>query len=153
MTDNSRRMTSATDVRDFLLAGKSTVTLRSTKTQKRFTYRVRKSEDGRVWFVALLNGPDNESSYGYIGIIRAGKTFEHGRKSKVAADAPSVKAFAWFFANLAAGERLGDGVEVWHEGKCGRCGRKLTVPESIAHGIGPECIKHVHPSAPDLFAA
>src|ERR1019366_4832357 len=30
-------------------------------------------------------------------------------------------------------------LEVWHEGKCGRCGRKLTVPESIERGIGPEC--------------
>jgi hypothetical protein len=30
-------------------------------------------------------------------------------------------------------------VEFWHEGKCCRCGRKLTVPASIASGIGPEC--------------
>jgi hypothetical protein len=28
---------------------------------------------------------------------------------------------------------------VWHEGRCGRCGRKLTVPESIESGFGPEC--------------
>ena len=30
-------------------------------------------------------------------------------------------------------------VEVWHEGICGRCGRKLTVPESVERGLGPEC--------------
>jgi hypothetical protein len=28
-----------------------------------------------------------------------------------------------------------------HEGKCGRCGRLLTVPSSIESGIGPECSK------------
>lgn len=150
--NNSRRITDRNAVSEFLYAGKSTVTLRSIKTQKRFTYRVRQSDDKNVWFVSVLNGPDNESSYGYIGTIKkSAMRFEHGRKAKIAADAPCVRAFAWFHANLATGERLGEGVEVWHEGKCGRCGRKLTVPESIAHGIGPECIKHVRPSQPDMF--
>jgi hypothetical protein len=27
------------------------------------------------------------------------------------------------------------------EGKCGKCGRALTVPSSILTGIGPECSK------------
>jgi len=31
------------------------------------------------------------------------------------------------------------GFALHHEGKCGRCGRKLTVPLSIETGIGPEC--------------
>ena len=30
-------------------------------------------------------------------------------------------------------------VQVWHEGRCGKCGRKLTVPESLTSGLGPEC--------------
>lgn len=34
-------------------------------------------------------------------------------------------------------------VEIWHEGKCGRCGRQLTVPESIESGFGPECVKMI----------
>ena len=28
---------------------------------------------------------------------------------------------------------------VRHDGRCGRCGRQLTVPSSIDKGIGPEC--------------
>jgi hypothetical protein len=32
-----------------------------------------------------------------------------------------------------------NGCEVYHEGRCGRCNRKLTVPESIETGLGPEC--------------
>jgi hypothetical protein len=38
-------------------------------------------------------------------------------------------------------KNLPDFIEVWHEGKCGKCGRTLTVPSSIESGIGPECMK------------
>jgi len=31
------------------------------------------------------------------------------------------------------------GFELMHEGRCGRCGRPLTRPESIQSGIGPIC--------------
>ena len=27
-------------------------------------------------------------------------------------------------------------IEIWHEGKCGKCGRTLTVPDSIINGLG-----------------
>jgi hypothetical protein len=30
-------------------------------------------------------------------------------------------------------------MELWHEGRCGKCGRALTVPESIESGLGPVC--------------
>jgi len=122
----------------FMMAGNATVTLVSTRTQARFTYRVRASDDGAVHFVGLLNGPDNESQYAYIGYVKRGVYFHGGAKARVARDAASCKAFAWAFMMLSRGE-LPDTLEVWHEGKCGRCARKLTVPESIASGFGPEC--------------
>jgi hypothetical protein len=28
---------------------------------------------------------------------------------------------------------------VYHEGRCGACGRRLTTPESISSGLGPVC--------------
>jgi hypothetical protein len=37
-------------------------------------------------------------------------------------------------------------IEIWHEGRCGKCGRTLTVPDSIANGLGPECIKTISKS-------
>jgi hypothetical protein len=30
-------------------------------------------------------------------------------------------------------------VDVLHSGRCGRCGRTLTTPDSIERGLGPEC--------------
>lgn len=34
---------------------------------------------------------------------------------------------------------LPDVIEVWHEGGCKHCGKKLTVPASIELGMGPDC--------------
>lgn len=138
VTDEKGRFTSALSARQFMLGGKATVTLVSAKSGARFTYRIRASEDGRVHFVSLLNGPDNESAYAYFGYIRGGIFFHGGVKAKVAADAPSATGFKWAFAMLARNV-LPPALEIWHEGRCGRCGRKLTVPSSIASGFGPEC--------------
>ena len=97
-------------------------------------------------FVSLLNGQDNESSYMYLGYIRtsqAGPVYFHGhRKSKIGEDAPSAKAFEWMWRRIVV-DLLPSSLDIWHEGRCGRCARLLTVPESIASGFGPECIGKV----------
>jgi hypothetical protein len=126
----------------FMLAGNATVTLKSRTTGGRFTYRVRKSpDDAALFFVNLMNGPDNEGSYTYLGCIRvsnAGPIYWHGRRSKVSSTAPSAAGFKWTWERLVKG-RMPEQLEVWHEARCGRCHRKLTVPESIKTGMGPEC--------------
>ena len=123
----------------YILAGNARVTLVSSKTGARFTYRVRLGkDDGAPHFVSLLNGSDNESDYCFLGTVFTGTNYVHGRKSRIGREAPSAKAFAWAWTYLAKGE-LPPGCEVCHEGTCGRCGRSLTVPESVAAGIGPEC--------------
>jgi len=60
--------------------------------------------------------------------------------SKVLPDALSYKGFDWFFKMLKFNVALPEYVQVYHEGRCGRCGRKLTTPASIEAGFGPECI-------------
>jgi hypothetical protein len=135
-------ITEAANALRFVLAGNATFTLRSRKTGTRFTYRVRRSDDGRIHFVSVLTGSDNEHSYSYFGYIRhsvAGPTFFYGNaKARITRDAPSCRAFEWTFAHLIR-DTIPDSLEIWHEGRCGRCGRKLTVPESIETGFGPEC--------------
>lgn len=126
----------------FMLGGKSFTTLVSSASGQRFTYRVELADkknptDVDCYFVAVLNGPDNWVNYKYIGIVK-NNAYRWTSKSKIAEDAPSVKAFNFCFDRLTKNSIAG--FEVWHEGKCGRCGRKLTVPESIASGFGPECI-------------
>ena len=128
------------DARAFVTAGHARFTLRSTKTGARFTYEVRASgQDGDSRsFVRVLTGSDNESSYTYLGTVFDGVTYRHGERSGIAPSAPIAKAFAWAWPRLLAGTMPAE-CEVWHDGRCGRCGRALTVPESISSGFGPVC--------------
>ena len=115
----------------FMLAGNATFTIVSKKTGVRFTYKVKASKD--VHFVSLLTSPDE---YTFLGTIFEGSKFVYGRRSLIAIDAPSVQAFTWFWQDVETPR-----VDFFHAGKCGRCGRELTVPESIESGLGPECAK------------
>lgn len=139
--DMRGRFTSAEAALKFMRAGNATVTLKSLRTGVRFTFRLRESDDGTCIFVGLLTGPGNETDYSYLGRISR-DIFWAGRKvpkpGDVSKDAPSMKAFDWSWRALIRGN-MPEALEVWHEGSCGRCGRKLTVPSSIAAGFGPEC--------------
>jgi hypothetical protein len=134
----------AADAIKYMSAGNATVTFQSKKTETRFTYKLTfaKGEPGPrgvTIFVSLMTGPDNTSSFVYIGHIFSDQmVYWPGRKSKIAASAPGPTAFDWCWRQMIAG-KLPDALEVWHESSCGRCGRKLTVPESVASGFGPEC--------------
>lgn len=122
----------------FITAGNARLTIVSKKTGARYTYRVRRAKDAQdLFFVSVLTGSDNESDFSYLGTLARGQFF-HGKKSRLSADAPSAKAWQWYWTFTAQG-REAPNCETWHEGRCGRCGRPLTVPESIAAGLGPDC--------------
>jgi hypothetical protein len=124
----------------FALAGNAVFTLQSLKTGMRFTYKVRAAPDNQaLHFVSVLTGPDNINNYVYLGFIRRGVYFHGGHKTKIHPTANSAKAFHWFWQALARGAQT-PSLEIHHEGRCGRCGRALTVPESIKSGFGPECL-------------
>lgn len=129
-------------LKKFILAGNATFTIRSNKTGTRFTYNVRKPGELTPHFVSVLAGPDNETSYLYLGTIFNSRDFAHGKKSRIEKHAPSSIAASWALGNILRDKPLMN-CEVWHEGRCGRCGRKLTVPESIESGFGPECITKI----------
>jgi hypothetical protein len=133
--------TSLRDARTFALAGNATITLSSLRSGAHFTFKVREKDStnggGSVHFVSLLrDGSADEGSFTYLGMIREGR-FALTKSSRVSADAPSFKAFAYFWN--VPGEQIPALLEVRHEMKCGRCGRTLTVPSSIDSGLGPEC--------------
>lgn len=143
IADPQRALTTASDALAFLLAGKAIVTLRSRKTGLHFTYRIRRAKgcDTNLkpfFFVSLLAGSDNVNDYEYIGTIFDRLWYRHSPKSRIAEGSIGVKAFKWAIDHLAKAT-LPCTLEIWHEGRCGRCGRRLTVPESIATGIGPDC--------------
>jgi len=121
-----------------ILAGKATITLRNKETGNRYTYKINCPPDRKIFFVKLLCGPDNTSNYKYIGFIR-NEIFSWGNKSSISKESMGVQAFEFVFNSILAPGKTSTILEVWHEGRCCRCGRKLTVPESIKTGFGPEC--------------
>jgi hypothetical protein len=124
------------------LAGNATITLQSLKTLVHYTYRVRQATDRQtqepvkdLYFVNLLtDGNADEGEFTYLGILSDG-AFSLTAKSKLQASSGPVAAFRYYWGLPELSEHLA----VRHEGKCGRCGRTLTVPESIDAGIGPDC--------------
>lgn len=129
----------------FLTAGNALFTVRNAKSGSRFTFKVTKPKGTEgVHFVKVLTGSDNENDYSHLGTIFGSTSYRHGKKSPLKADAPSAIAFDWLFTNAVAKARaLPPSVEIFHEGRCARCGRLLTVPESVTTGYGPECLSKI----------
>jgi len=129
------------DILRYMKAGRGKVTISNEETGNRYTFKFSNIENGKMTFVKLLTGANNESDYTYVGVLT-----DNGIKltsaSKVTAEAPSYRAFNWVIRHLSTLDKYPQ-VKVYHEGVCGRCGRTLTTPESIKSGIGPECGKRM----------
>jgi hypothetical protein len=129
----------------FITAGHAVFTLQGRSS--RFTYQVTRKdpEPGSrytdpAFFISLLTGPDNTSDFTYLGMLNP----ETGavrltRASRLTDESPAVSAIRWAFGLLWTGQELPPPARIYHEGQCGRCGRRLTTPESIERGLGPEC--------------
>jgi hypothetical protein len=124
----------------FMLSGRAYLTFESQKTGTHFTYRVaankKKGGTAPTHFVGVLTRPD---TYTYLGCIFEGRRWAHGHKSPIGHDAPSAKAFAWCWRKLMVERCMPEVLEVFHEGRCGKCGRRLTDPTSVSIGLGPTC--------------
>lgn len=149
--------------KQFVLAGNATFTIELPVTasgyikgefrRSHYTFRVRKTEANEnypeAYFVKVLTGPDNESNYTYLGKLSplSGAVVLTG-KSKFTADSFPVRLLERTLSRVWADDHAAyeaHGYKTHHEGACGRCGRKLTVPASVESGIGPECAKLLQP--------
>jgi hypothetical protein len=128
----------------FFIGGKAIFTVANNKGDH-YTYRIRKHKSNEVFFVSLLTGPDNNESYTYLGLYNPnnieGQKVVTTAKSKYNSISTPVKVVNWAITMVFKGKNLPEGYSIQHEGKCCRCGRTLTTPESIENGIGPECSK------------
>lgn len=140
--------------KDFVVGGKATFTIENSASfaeknnlKPHYTYKVVKKAANNnypeTWFVSLMTGSDNETSFSYLGILDAKQgNLIITKKSHLTEDSLVVKILKRTLQKLWADQAqdiTAAGFEVHHCGKCGRCGRKLTVPESVLTGFGPEC--------------
>ena len=150
MKTHPLRLKNINDALTFATGGNATFTLKSIASSKRYTFRIRKADfrkkkseqdQNAPLFVQYLNGPDNTSSYAFLGTIFNKKNYRFSPKSKAGIDSTVNKTIIWLFNTLISGNESNfEKVEFWHEGKCGVCGRKLTDPVSLIKGTGPTCV-------------
>lgn len=125
------------DPKQFVLAGRAIFTVTSLKTGSHFTFRAfRGNREDSPTFVGVLTGQNNLRDYSFLGTIFRDESFRHSPKSRISQDAPSAKAFLWFWRHI---NNLPGTVSFSHAGRCAVCGRLLTSPESLLMGVGPEC--------------
>ena len=87
--------------------------------------------------VGVLTGPDNERSYTGVGFL-APEGFRPWRR----AEGTMQARVAGFVCRILLGtQALPEGYSLEESRACVACGRRLTTPESLALGIGPECRK------------
>lgn len=129
--------------KDFLLAGNAIFTV-SNADGLYYTFNVVRKEfdSGARYFVNLLTGADNTSDYTYIGMLNqeSGDVFPT-RASRFTVGCTPMRVAKWAIRQVFLSKELPEGYAIQHAGRCGRCGRMLTTPESIATGLGPICVE------------
>ncbi len=129
----------------FVTAGKAIFTATNVARGTRLTFKVEKPEIFRgEFFAAVMKGTDNENDYLYVGMVKEGTLFLRETKgSKHHAGSPEFEGLKLVLSIIAGRRPETPLLDIQHAGKCGRCNRTLTVPESIASGIGPECAEQL----------
>lgn len=99
--------------------------------------------DPGSWLLGFLDSWSKTLSRGYSPTPRMKERYDKSlRKFGVPpclqASQILEKMFVWTWNQVHKG-LLPPEIEVWHEGACCYCGRKLTVPASIELGVGPDC--------------
>lgn len=132
------------EVMSYVFGGRAIITIVSNKTQTHFTYKFVASKNGKN---SAGNDVGNFVVYTLVGkkYLPFGKVVWYGKKfiyipGYVPKSWVRYKAFMWVWRHII-NKVFPKGVYIWREDKCCVCGKRLTHPESIVKGIGPECIK------------
>lgn len=123
----------------FFALGRAVFTV-ANPSGERYTFKISKPRTKDIFFASLVNG--SQSGNAYLGVYSPDtNTIRETFKSVFKSGEKPFQVLAWALKATAT-HTIPIGYTIQHEGKCGRCGRELTTPESINAGIGPECLKH-----------
>jgi hypothetical protein len=121
---------------EFLFAGRAVFTVSNNKGEH-FTFKIAKHNDKDMFFANVMSG--GADVYTYMGVCDklTGKIFKG--KNGISSDAKSVKVLEWAIRVVKGEAKIPADYDIQHSGVCGRCGRELTDPESLATGLGSTC--------------
>lgn len=137
--------------KEFLLAGRAVFTVNNDKGEH-YTYKVRgkdgeyKGEKQRTFFLSVKKDSlQSRFGYVYIGIVNPDKgTIKCTTKSHFMPGQREYDVAAWASQCVIQKKLIPDNYQIQHAGRCGRCAKLLTDPQSIERGIGPDCWKVMH---------
>lgn len=111
----------------FILSGGAYFFFHNSQSDNKERYYVKEKSDSLYYVYA------HSSSRKYLGRIKFRKFY-----SAKDISGRSVEVFKWVWERITR-LTLPPAIHVYHEGRCGVCGRPLIDPESILLGIGPIC--------------
>lgn len=118
------------------------ITIRNTETGNHRTFKIRTQKQDANFrpgerILYLLIGPDNTKNYKGFAFIEPDGRISVWRKYA------SDSVFQKFADMVANPQKYQPRAEYLYSGACRICNRKLTNPESIKSGIGPECARRL----------
>ncbi len=111
-------------------------TIRSKKSGKDYTFKVSQVpfKDNNYIHIKVETEYLN---FKYMGWYRDGKIIN----KKLEVNTPASQAVSWFLRQMFSNNfnNLNQSVDIFHLGKCLKCGKTLTDSNSIEVGFGPVC--------------
>jgi hypothetical protein len=122
-----------------------TFTLVNKATDTHITLRIHTVKSGDLKgkrIISKMNGRDNTRDYQGIAFLNKQDTYSLWARHRTDKNASTISIL---LAMIIKGKesRFSDRVEIKESRKCLRCNRKLTNPQSVEDGIGPECIQKI----------
>ena len=133
----------------FLLAGKAIFTVSNSKGGH-YTFKLRKIDSeypqgsGKISTAFFLHVKATGGTYPFRYVGLANSTTGAVKCTAKSEFVPGSKEYdvgQWALQTVIGGKLIPDGYDIEHAGRCGKCGKMLTDPESLERGIGPECWK------------
>ena len=112
-------------------------TIRSKKSGKDYTFKISQSVFKNRNYVHVKVETEY-LNFKYMGYYKNGDIV---RGNNVIVNTPASTAVSWFLRQLFNNnfKLLSDSVDIFHLGKCLKCGKTLTDANSIEVGFGPVC--------------
>lgn len=148
-TTNRGRLNSREDIKAYILAGRGVVTLRSpTNVEHTYVFRRPDSDsdfpDDIVFVYAAHIEDDGNAKLFYIGMIE-GEHFRLTRSSRFLPDTSIVRGAKYLINKMPYTEY--SRMIAYHNGVCGRCGRRLDSADGMKHGFGKKCASRIKGSS------
>ena len=124
-------------IEKFLFAGNSYFIMTSKRTGTKYQFHICSNDEKTLWFVNVVDKHGAEYA-GYIKKFKGAYNWYKGRGGKYDLSDNRILSLMWLTRHLHDVD-IQDKITIQHVGRCARCGKKLTTPESIELGLGPIC--------------